>query len=111
MTTQFNSNYDETIPFSDTDAQVGLNINVEQTYTVPGVSTQFFQALFSYISSSNVFVCLNATPVIPALGTVGTQPYNEFRPDKRYVKGGDVIHFITADTSAYVGVSIRQLQG
>lgn len=107
----FNSNYNETMPFSDTCAQVHLAINVEETYTVPGTALQQFQAYFEYASNSNVFVCKNATPTIPSSGTVGTQQYNEFKPQKRYVKGGDVLHFITPDTAAFVGVSLRQIQG
>lgn len=111
MTTQYNANYLDTIPFSDTDFQVACLINVEQTLTIPGNSTMQYQALFSYASPSNVFICLNSTPVIPSGGTVGSQPYNEFKPLKRYVRGGDVLHFITPDTIAYIGVSLRQLQG
>jgi hypothetical protein len=99
------------MPFSDTCYQVACGTNVEETITVPGVATQQYQAYFSYIQGSNVFVRLNATPTVPGGGTVGTQQYNEFRPKKRYVKGGDVIHLITPDASAYIGVSLRQLQG
>ena len=111
MAIQYNSNYDGTIPFSDASWQVHLGVGVEQTITVPGTATTQYQALFEYISTANVFVCKNATPVVPAGGTVGTQQYSEFRPCKRYVRGGDVLHFITPDASAYVGVSLRQLQG
>lgn len=111
MTTQWNANYIETIPFSDTDVQVACTVNAEQTYTVPGTDIMQYQAFFEYASNSNVFVCKNATPVVPAGGSVGTQPYNEFKPLKRYVRGGDVLHFITPDTIAYIGVSLRQLQG
>lgn len=111
MTIAYNSNYDETLPFSDTCQQVHCGINVEETWTIPGADTVQYQALFEYASNSNVFVCLNGTPVIPAGGTTGSQPYNEFKPAKRYVKGGDVLHFITPDTTAYIGVSLRQLQG
>lgn len=111
MTIQYNANYLETMPFSDTVAQVRAAANVEQTFTVPGNETAQYQAYFEYISTSNVFVCLNNTPVIPPLGTVGVVPYMEFRPVKRYVKGGDVLHFITSDASAFVGVSLRKLQG
>ena len=111
MTSKWNANYIETMPFSDTCFQVGLSASSEHTATVPGDSSMQFQAYFEYASNSNVFVCLNATPVVPALGSVGTQPYNEFKPKKRYVRGGDVIHFISPDTSSYVGVSLRQLQG
>ena len=111
MTIQYNSNYDGTMPFSDTCAQVNCAANAEQTFTVPGTPAQQFQALFEYTQNSNVFISVNAVPVVPASGSVGTQQYNEFRPCKRYVRGGDVIHFITPDTSAYIGVSLRQLQG
>lgn len=111
MTIQYNSNYDGTMPFSDTCAQVGMNANVEQTFTAPGDATTQYQALFSYTSTANVFVRLNSAPTSPALGTVGTQQYGEFRPDKRYVRGGDVIHFISPDATSYVGVSLRKLQG
>ncbi len=95
---------------SDTCIQFGLGSNVEQTYTVPGNDTQQYQAFFSYNQVANVFVGLNATPVVPASGTVGTQQFNEFRPEKRYVRGGDVLHLITPDATAYAGVSLRALQ-
>lgn len=111
MTIQYNSNYFETMPFSDTCIQVNCAANGEKTWTVPGNSNQQYQAYFEYNDNSNVFVCKNATPTIPASGIVEEQPYNEFKPKKRYVKGGDVLHFITPDTNAYIGVSLRQLQG
>lgn len=110
MAITYNSNYDQTIPFSDVDFQISLGTAVEETATVPGLVTTQYQAFFEYNSVSNVFVCRNATPVVPASGNVGVQQYNEFRPKKRYVKGGDVLHFITPDTgTTYVGVSLRQL--
>lgn len=111
MTIQYNANYIETMPFSDTAVQVNCGSNVEQTFTVPGTAEQQFQAYFEYNANSNVFVRKNATPTIPSSGSVGTQPYSEFKPKKRYVRGGDVLHFITPDTNAYIGVSLRQLQG
>ncbi len=111
MTIQYNANYIETMPFSDTCFQVACGTNVEETANIPGLETDFYQAYFEYINNANVFVCNNSTPVIPGAGTVGTQQYNEFRPKKRYVRGGDVLHFITPDASAYIGVSLRKLQG
>lgn len=111
MAIAYNSNYIETMPFSDVCAQFNCGSNVEQTFTVPGTPTQQFQAYFEYTQGTNVFVRLNGTPTIPSSGSVGTQQYNEFRPKKRYVRGGDVIHCITPDATAYVGVSLRQLQG
>lgn len=111
MAIQYNSNYDETIPFSDVCRQIACGSNVEETVTIPGSVTTQYQALFSYNQSSNVFIRLNDTPTIPAIGSVGNEQYNEFRPMKRYVRGGDVVHFITPDASAYIGMSLRQLQG
>lgn len=111
MAIQYNSNYEGTLPFSDVSYQIQCGANVEQTVTIPGTSTTQYQALFEYNQSSNVFIRLNATPTIPSSGSVGSQPYNEFRPHKRYVRGGDVVHFITPDASAYIGMSLRQLQG
>lgn len=111
MTSQYNANYIETMPFSDTCFQVHCGANVAETATVPGLDTAQYQAYFEYTQDSNVFIRLNSAPAIPASGTVGTEQYNEFRPKKRYVRGGDVIQFITPDTSAYIGVSLRQIQG
>ncbi len=111
MAITYNENYDGTTPFSDVCAQINCAAGVEQTFTVPGVATTQYQALFSYNASANVFVRLNATPTSPGSGTVGTQPYSEFRPLKRYVKGGDVLHFITPDTNAFIGLSLMQIQG
>ncbi len=110
MAILYNSNYDETIPFSDVAFQVVMATATEEVVTVPGPTTTFYQALFEYNQSSNVFVCKNATPVVPAAGNVGTQQYNEFRPKKRYVRGGDELHFITPDAgTTYTGVTLRQL--
>jgi hypothetical protein len=111
MAIKYNANYIETMPFSDTCIQVHCVANTEETFTVPGNDTHQFQAYFEYTSDSVVFVANNATPTVPAGGTVGEEQYNEFKPKKRYVKGGDILHFISPDASAYIGVSFRQLQG
>ncbi len=111
MTIKYNVNYIETMPFSDTCAQLNLATGVAQSWTIPGTSDQYFQAYFNYASDSNVFVCGNGTAAAPAGGTKTTQAYSEFKPKKRYVRGGDVLSFVTPDTAAYVGVSLRQLQG
>lgn len=110
MAILYNSNYDETIPFSDVCFQVGLGAGVEQTVTIPGPATTNYQALFSYNCTSNVFVRKNGAATSPLSGTVGSVQYNEFKPKKRYVRGGDVIHIICPDAgTTYVGVSLRQL--
>lgn len=115
MAIQYNSNFDKTIPFSDVCAQVALQVGVEETFTVPGTALAKYSVHFAYTATSNVFVRMNDTPAIPASGTVGAEQYNEFRPGddgfQRYAQGGDVIHLITPDATAYVGISLRQLPG
>ena len=113
MTILYNSNYDVTIPQSDTCAQVALATGVAQTYTVPGDPSTYYSVRFTYTSTSNIFVRFNAAPTTPGAGTITTQPYSEFRPgsdgSQRYARGGDVIQMVTPDASAYVGISVRAL--
>jgi hypothetical protein len=108
--TNYNSNFQQTIPFGYICAQVALGANAEETYTVPGAPEKSFQLRFTYTQSSNVFVNNGATPTIPGAGSTGTEANTEYRPgsdgSKRYAKGGDVIHLITPDTSAYVGIVV-----
>ncbi len=109
MAIKYTSSFDETISFSDTDAQIGLTAGLEQTYTIPGTSKQKFNVLFGMSSNANVFVGYNVTATVPAANSVETTQGIEFMtPDsKRYVIGGDVLHFITPDATAWVGVSVR----
>ena len=90
-----------------------MQVGVEETYTVPGSATTKYAARLTYTYNSNVYVRLNGVPTVPVAGTTGTEQYNEFRPgsdgSQRYVQGGDVLHFITPDATASVGVSLRQL--
>ena len=113
MAILYNSNYDLTIPQSDTCAQIALGAAVVETYTVPGSSLNNYALRFTYTSTSNVFVRFNDAPVTPPAGTVTTQQYSEFRPgsdgSQRYARGGDVIQLITPDATAYVGISVRAL--
>jgi len=109
MAIKYSNNYNGTMPFSDVCAQVNCSANTEETFTVPGTSANQYQAVFSYNSTANVFIRKNGTPTIPSGGTVGTEQYNEFRPSLRFVNGGDVIHFISPDATAYIGVSLFSL--
>ena len=111
MAIQYNSNYEGTTPFSDVCKQFNLAANTEQTYTVPGTATTQYQAHFTYISTAAFFVCLNGTAASPAGGTNTAVPYNVFRPCKKYVRGGDVIHLVSPDAVTYVGLELMQLQG
>ncbi len=108
----YNSNYDGTTPFSDTCFQVNLATSTGQTITIPGTDTMQYQAVFSYNATANVFVRNNGTAGVPAGGTTEEEQYNEFRPHKKYVRGGDELELITPDAAGcYVGVSLMKLQG
>lgn len=104
---QFQSGYNSTIPFSDGTATILLNDNAELTFTVPGDSSTRWRCDFSWAYNASVYVCLNDTAVLPAAGTINTSRC-EFRPDYRYVRGGDVLHFISAGV-AQGGLSLLQL--
>lgn len=109
MAIVYNSNYDETIPFSDVCKVFALAANTEQTYTIPGNDTVNYSVRFGLNSTSNVFVANNKTATIPAGGASTSVQFNEYRPEiQRQVKGGDILSFITPDATAYVGISLRQ---
>ena len=109
MAIPYGSSFDQTIAFSDTDAQFALNAGAALTYTLPGTSNYKYTILFGFASSSNVFVGYNVTAVVPSAGTTTTtQGIEVMVPgSKRYANGGDVISLITPDTHAYVGISVR----
>lgn len=114
MSTLYSTNYDLTMPFVDDSTQFFLAAASDEIYTVPGTSQDVYSVRFSYTESSNIFVSLNDTATIPDGGApVSTQVFTEFRPggdgSQRYVKGGDVLHFITPDTTAYVGIRLMKL--
>lgn len=113
MTTVYHDNYDQTKPFSDTCLQLNLVISAEQTFTIPGTNAQNYRARFTYASNSNVFVGLNVMAVAPVSGAQTNTNNLEFRPDEpKFVKGGDVLHFISPDAAgAYVGVSLLLIPG
>lgn len=111
MAIKYNANYLETMPFSDVCVQFNLAAGVAQSFTVPGLAGTQYQGYFEYASNSNVFVCNNGTAAAPVGGTNTSTQYNEFKPKKRYVNAGDVLSLVTPDTTAYVGLSLRQIQG
>lgn len=109
MAIPYTCSYEVTYPFSDTSHQVALATNTEQTITVPGTGAQKYVAFFSYVQGSNVWVGKNTTSVTPPPGTTTDLQYVAFRPEKRFVIGGDVLSLITPDASAYVGVEFMAI--
>ena len=102
MAIRYTSSFDETIAFSDTDAQIHLTAGVAETWTVPGTSNQKFVLTFGLPSTTNLFVGYNVTAAYPGANTVAqTQGIEFITPDsQRYAIGGDVLSFITPDTVA-----------
>lgn len=79
----------------------------EQTLTVAGEFSEWL-VIFSFEPGTTVWVALNATAAVPA-GATFAATTSEMNPTARKVKVGDVLHFITADTNADVGVILYGL--
>ena len=109
--TMYNDNFAHTHPFSDTTSRMNLATGVAQTYTVPGTNDQKYRAEFRTASTSNVYIGYNSAPTAPVSGAQVNNGNVEYLPmSARYVKGGDVLSFISGDaTGAQVGVSLLQL--
>jgi hypothetical protein len=107
--TLFNEAYGNSKPFSDKTAQFGLNASAAVTYTVPGTSHNHYRCEFSYPYNANVWVGYNVTATIPSLGTVASNSSIELRPDVRYVKGGDVLSFISDSSVTDCGLSLLSI--
>lgn len=108
--TVYNSSFNETLPFSDIGSKFNLAANVRLTFTVPGTNAITYRAKFSYTQNSNVWVSLNGTATVPVSGTQANSYMEEFRPDVKYVRGGDVLSIISGDAGgAQVGLSLLQL--
>lgn len=83
-----------------------IEAGVEQTVTVPESPYSDFPhvlAVFGLEPGSNNWVAYNQTAVAAAGSLASTN--SELNPSARILKGGDVIHFITNDTSNEIGVS------
>ncbi len=99
----------EALPFSDVSKQIGLVANVGQNFTVPGNGTMKYVAVFSFNATANIFVGNNTTATTPPGGTTTSLQYVSFRPDRKFVSGGDVLSFTTPDTTGYVGVELYSI--
>jgi len=83
-----------------------LSSGIEATLTVPGGVDPTFNkwvAIFQYEQGATVYVNINATAIEPPSSfTATTQDIN---PDGRFVQPGDVLHFLTNDTTVGIKVS------
>lgn len=108
--TAYNSSFEGTTPFSDNGSKFNLAANTGLSFTVPGDSSIRYRAKFSYTANANVWVSYNGTASSPVAGTQSASVNEEFRPDVKYVRGGDILNLISSDAAgAQVGVSLLQL--
>lgn len=101
------------VVFSDQKYSTTLSTGVAQSLTIPsgmgmganGIYTKpVYLAVFSFTPGANVFVANNLTAASPGGSFAASNA--ELNPAARQVLGGDVLSFITPDTSAYVTVSL-----
>lgn len=114
--TKYHSNFERTFPFSDLTVQVALAASTALTYTVPGANDIQYRCKFAFADSSNVWVGYNTTAVVPIAGSVTTATNTsiELNPgkydgDARYVRGGDVLSFISDSLVTNMGFALLQL--
>ena len=113
MTTEYKTAHNGTISISDTGAQMSLAADTALSYTVPGAPSQRYRALFAYPENAAVWVGINVTATIPSVGAINsTYNVEQVRPNQsRFVKGGDVLSFISLAAATDVGVTLQALLG
>jgi len=107
--TPFSSNFDYTKPFSDTGAMISPVANTAVSWTVPGTDDQTYRAEFAFNENDYVWVAFNKTAIIPVGGAATATNQQEMRPEPKYVRGGDVLSFITTQSNVQCGISLLAL--
>ncbi len=95
------------LAFSLNKYSANIAQNTDTTLTVPSYAPHYV-AIFSYQPGASVWVANGATAAKPA-GSTFASVSSELNPVARYVKAADVLHFITGDTTATVGVTFYAL--
>jgi hypothetical protein len=109
MSTQFNLNRDQTgvsayAPyFAYDNYQTILSASVAQSFTIPS-NYSIWCAIFSFTPGASVWVAKNTTATLPG-GSFSTT-LSTLNPQARYVNAGDILSFITSDTTDEVGVTL-----
>jgi hypothetical protein len=93
MATPYNTLYRDVQQCSDTTANINLAAATALTYTVPGSAHRKYICLFSFPSTSNVYVGYNVDATLPTTGTITGGTNQQLRPSAWYVKGGDILSF------------------
>lgn len=105
------------LPFTNTSYSVTLAAATDTTLTVPGLQAggapsalyAKMYAVISYTTDGVVWVASNAVAALPA-GAAFAQTTGELSPHCKYVKAGDVLHFITAGANVQVNVAFFAVQ-
>lgn len=95
------------LPFSSQKNDTTLAAGVEQTLTAPASNVLGYLAIFSYEPGAKVWVALGSTATVPGAAFAATD--SELNPTAREVPASGVLHFITNDLSAEVGVAFYEL--
>lgn len=109
MTERYYNNYEETRSFGFESVTVTLASGSNVTYTVPGNATNNYIAEFEYNANNDIFVGYNTSAAVPSSNTANSSSVVEYKPKKRYVKGGDTLNFVTPNTTVYFGFIVRTI--
>lgn len=96
-------------PFGNRAPQFALAASTVLTYTVPGTDEVTYQMQFSWPYNANVWVGLNATPVIPTPATMSSSTVSVLNPHRKFVKGGDVLSFISDSIVVNAGFELFEV--
>ena len=109
--TKFSTSYLNALPFSDQTVQVALAANTALPYTIPGTSADQYRCEFSYAHDANVWVGYNTTAVVAPAGAVTTSSNSSItlNPKIKYVRGGDVLSFISGSIVSNMGFELLVL--
>lgn len=112
--TTYNMSFNQTEPFSDLTVQIALATSTVLSYTVPGTSANSYRADFSIPYDASVWIGYNIIPILPSAGVV--TPLNRVERINntkyaRYVRGGDILYFISELIVDDMGISFLSLPG
>jgi hypothetical protein len=93
--------------FADDKYNTTLAAGVAQTLTIPSNAAKWL-AILAYEPGGTVWVANNATAALPG-GSMASAT-SELNPTARLVKAGDVLSFITSDTTLGIGITLYILE-
>ena len=95
------------LPFAPFKYDNELVTSTEKLLTIPGDYPKY-SAIFSIEPGSEVWVAKNATATLPVAGEF-LPTDSELNPVSREVRAADVLHFITGNVDARIGVVLHPI--